>query len=97
MESLLNRSRAYVLAAWRRGAVGAALGSIRAYQLVVSPLLPSCCRFSPSCSHYTAEALRRHGVLGGLRLGLGRVLRCHPFHPGGLDPVPEEWSWKKGL
>ncbi|MDP3183552.1 MAG: membrane protein insertion efficiency factor YidD [Desulfobaccales bacterium] len=66
----------------------AALLFIRAYQLLASPLIPSCCRFAPSCSHYTAEALRRYGFMRGINLGLKRLLRCHPFHPGGLDPVP---------
>ena len=60
---------------------------IRAYQLLVSPVIPSCCRFAPSCSHYTQEALRRYGFWRGLGLGLGRLSRCHPFHPGGWDPV----------
>jgi len=67
-----------------------ALGLIRAYQLLISPLLPHCCRFVPSCSHYAAEALQRHGVWRGLGLSLKRLGRCHPFHPGGWDPVPEE-------
>lgn len=66
----------------------AALLFIRAYQLLASPLIPSCCRFAPSCSHYAAEALRRYGFMRGINLGLKRLLRCHPFHPGGLDPVP---------
>jgi len=61
---------------------------IRAYQLLLSPLLPSCCRFAPSCSHYAAEALGRYGFLKGLYLSLRRLGRCHPFHPGGWDPVP---------
>ncbi len=68
--------------------VWGALGLIRAYQLLVSPLIPACCRFSPSCSHYAAESLRRYGFWRGLYLGLRRLLRCHPFHPGGWDPVP---------
>jgi len=71
-----------------RGPVWGALLAIRAYQLLLSPLLPTCCRFHPSCSHYAAEALRRHGFFKGLHLGLWRLLRCHPFHPGGWDPVP---------
>ncbi len=68
--------------------VRVALWAIRAYQLLVSPLIPSCCRFAPSCSHYAAEALKRHGWRRGLYLSLRRLLRCHPFHPGGWDPVP---------
>lgn len=65
-----------------------ALGLIRAYQLMISPLIPHCCRFVPSCSQYAAEAFRTHGCVKGLGLSLKRLLRCHPFHPGGWDPVP---------
>ena len=61
---------------------------IRAYQLLLSPLLPPSCRFHPSCSHYAIEALRVHGPITGLWLGGLRLLKCHPFHPGGFDPVP---------
>ena len=65
-----------------------ALWSIRAYQLLIAPLFPACCRFAPSCSHYAAEAMARHGFRRGFYLSLRRLLRCHPFHPGGWDPVP---------
>jgi putative membrane protein insertion efficiency factor len=61
---------------------------IRGYQRVVSPVLPSSCRFWPSCSQYTLEAVDRYGVIRGTWLGLRRIARCHPFHPGGFDPVP---------
>ncbi len=61
---------------------------IRAYQWVVSPVLPPSCRFHPSCSRYAAQALERHGVFGGLLLAAIRLAKCHPFHPGGMDPVP---------
>jgi len=61
---------------------------IRAYQFVVSPLLGPTCRFAPSCSEYFIDATRRHGALLGSWLGVRRLLRCHPLHPGGLDPVP---------
>jgi uncharacterized protein len=62
---------------------------IRGYQLVVSPWLGDNCRFYPSCSQYTLEAIDRHGTLRGSWLGARRIACCHPFHPGGFDPVPE--------
>ncbi|MGC8494030.1 MAG: membrane protein insertion efficiency factor YidD [Syntrophobacteraceae bacterium] len=65
------------------------LGLLRAYQIFISPLFPQACRFAPSCSHYTYEAIETYGVPRGIYLGLRRILRCHPFHPGGYDPVPE--------
>jgi putative membrane protein insertion efficiency factor len=61
---------------------------IRAYQILLSPLLGANCRYYPSCSQYTIEAVRVHGVARGLWLGARRIVRCHPFHPGGYDPVP---------
>ena len=61
---------------------------IRAYQLLVSPLLGPRCRFYPSCSAYAVEALTTHGPLRGTQLAVWRLLRCHPWNPGGLDPVP---------
>ncbi len=67
---------------------------IRGYQRTLSPALPALlgpncgCRFAPSCSHYAVEALARHGLLAGTALAARRLLRCHPFHPGGIDPVP---------
>ena len=63
-------------------------GVIRLYQRLISPLLPSACRFDPSCSEYMRQAILKHGVSRGLWLGLGRVMRCHPWNPGGADPVP---------
>ncbi|MGB4704178.1 MAG: membrane protein insertion efficiency factor YidD [Candidatus Saccharicenans sp.] len=65
-----------------------ALGLIKAYQLLISPLLGSRCRFYPSCSEYTYEAIKKYGLLKGCWLGSRRLLRCHPWHPGGFDPVP---------
>jgi hypothetical protein len=64
------------------------LSLVRGYRHAVSPLLPPRCRFAPSCSAYAEEALTRHGVRGAW-LAVRRVARCHPFHPGGHDPVPE--------
>lgn len=63
-------------------------GFIRGYQLLISPMLGPRCRFYPSCSHYAQEALEIHGLRRGLWLALCRIGRCHPWHPGGLDPVP---------
>ncbi len=60
---------------------------IRGYQLLISPVLPQTCRFSPTCSQYAIEAIRLHGAGRGLLMAVRRVLRCHPFHPGGFDPV----------
>jgi len=62
---------------------------VRLYQLLLSPLLPPSCRFSPTCSAYAIEALRTHGAFVGSWLAARRLLRCHPFHPGGYDPVPD--------
>lgn len=64
------------------------IGLVRGYQLCVSPFLPPSCRFHPTCSAYAIEAIARHGALKGLWLALRRIGRCHPWHPGGHDPVP---------
>ena len=64
------------------------LAALRLYKRWISPMLPSACRFHPTCSEYMMEAVSRHGVLRGVWLGLRRIGRCHPFHAGGLDPVP---------
>lgn len=69
---------------------------IRLYRLLVSPLLPPACRFTPSCSEYAAEALRAHGLLPGSWLAVRRLARCHPWHPGGHDPVPEPAGASRG-
>jgi putative membrane protein insertion efficiency factor len=61
---------------------------IRAYQALVSPLLGPCCRFHPSCSAYCAEAIRKYGAFKGTIMGIQRLSKCHPFHPGGVDLVP---------
>jgi putative membrane protein insertion efficiency factor len=64
------------------------LGFVRVYQKLLSPLLGSNCRYHPSCSHYTYEAIEIHGAVKGSWFGVKRIGRCHPFHDGGFDPVP---------
>lgn len=71
------------------------IGIIRFYQVVISPLKPPTCRFYPTCSHYGLEAIKRFGPLKGGWLTIVRILKCQPFHPGGMDLVPEEWPSKK--
>jgi putative membrane protein insertion efficiency factor len=61
---------------------------VRGYQMVISPLLPPACRYTPSCSQYAIEALQRHGALKGTWIAARRIARCHPFRAGGHDPVP---------
>ena len=68
----------------------AAILLIRLYQMLISPWLGSRCRFHPTCSNYCIDALRQHGMVHGLWLGVKRIFKCHPFHPGGCDPVPDE-------
>ncbi len=62
---------------------------LRGYTHGISPYLPHCCRFHPSCSRYTHEAIEKHGLCQGSYLGAKRILKCHPWHEGGFDPVPE--------
>ena len=61
---------------------------IRAYRLLISPLFPPSCRFQPTCSQYALDAVERFGAIQGSWMAIKRILRCHPFHPGGYDPVP---------
>ena len=74
---------------------------VRIYQLVLSPLKQillgpsSGCRFYPTCSHYARESLRRHGIVAGSVLTVRRIMRCHPFRAGGLDPVPDALCWHR--
>ncbi|MBX3062071.1 MAG: membrane protein insertion efficiency factor YidD [Anaerolineae bacterium] len=65
-----------------------ALAFIRLYQITLSPLLPPSCRFEPSCSRYTYQAIERYGFLKGGWMGVRRIVRCNPLNPGGFDPVP---------
>nr|WP_199203612.1 membrane protein insertion efficiency factor YidD [Sporosarcina sp. P34] len=68
---------------------------IRFYQKFISPLSPPSCRFHPTCSHYAVEAMETHGALKGSWLAVMRILKCHPFHKGGFDPVPPKKSETK--
>lgn len=68
---------------------------IRLYQLTVGMVLPPSCRFHPSCSDYTIEAVARFGVAAGLLMGMFRILRCNPFMPGGFDPVPDHFTLRR--
>jgi len=65
-----------------------ALALLRSYKRLISPLLPPMCRFEPTCSVYMMQAVEKHGALRGVWLGVRRLARCHPFNPGGWDPVP---------
>lgn len=62
-------------------------GAISLYRRAISPLFPPCCRFTPTCSAYAMEAMARYGMLKGSQLAILRLLKCHPFHPGGYDPL----------
>jgi putative membrane protein insertion efficiency factor len=80
----------------KRAATWLLLAGVRFYQVILSPLMPSACKFYPSCSHYAAEAIARHGAARGARLAAARLWRCRPFTQGGYDPVPEETEDKRG-
>ena len=68
---------------------------IRFYKRFISPLFPPCCRFYPTCSTYAMQAIERFGAVKGLYLGLRRLLRCHPWSPGGIDEVPDTFRWRR--
>ena len=72
----------------RQAPARALIGLICFYRANLSPLHPACCRFTPTCSQYALEAVKKYGALRGGALALRRILRCHPFHKGGYDPVP---------
>lgn len=77
------------MAGRRRSVAGSAvIGAIRFYQRFISPLTGPHCRYAPTCSHYAVEAIGKHGLKRGGILAVRRLSRCHPFHPGGYDPVP---------
>jgi putative membrane protein insertion efficiency factor len=71
------------------------IGIIRFYQVVISPIKPPTCRFYPTCSHYGLEAITKFGAVKGSWLTIVRIVKCQPFHPGGMDPVPDEWPARK--
>ncbi len=73
------------------------VGAIKAYQNAISPILGPKCRFYPSCSTYAVGALQTHGPLKGSALATYRVCRCHPWQPGGLDPVPSKGAWRPDI
>lgn len=79
---------------WRTWPAQGAIALVRLYQRWLSPLLGPNCRYYPTCSHYAIGSIQQFGVWRGILLGLARILRCHPFHPGGYDPVPAVWSWQ---
>jgi uncharacterized protein len=70
-----------------RGARNGVIGLLRFYKRFISPMLPPSCRFTPSCSEYTLDAVSKYGALKGIGMGIVRILRCHPFSKGGFDPV----------
>ncbi|MDT8406365.1 MAG: membrane protein insertion efficiency factor YidD [Methylococcales bacterium] len=72
------------------------IGLIKFYRYFISPLLGSRCRFHPSCSQYALDALYAHGTVKGLWLSVCRLAKCHPYHPGGFDPVPKSTDKKNG-
>ncbi len=76
----------------RRALVAVLSAPVHLYRYAISPMMPPRCRFLPTCSEYALESLRRHGPLSGGWLAAARVCRCHPFNPGGIDPVPEHFS-----
>ena len=71
------------------------IGLIRVYQRFISPLFPPSCRYYPTCSNYSVQAIQKHGAIKGSIMGISRILRCHPFVKGGYDPVPEQFSIRR--
>lgn len=82
----MNRWASVVADRINQAAAAALIAAVRCYQIVISPLLGRSCRFQPTCSQYCIESLRRHGAVRGCWKGACRIVRCHPWHPGGYDP-----------
>ena len=76
------------LAALCAGLNAVLMGVVKAYRLLLSPWLGSACRFTPTCSQYAIEAIEKKGIIKGCWMAVKRICRCHPWHPGGVDPVP---------
>jgi putative membrane protein insertion efficiency factor len=94
-QNLMSTTARLALLGVQGGARLALLGAIRTYQYTLSVAFGPCCRFHPSCSHYGYEAVARFGALRGGWLAAKRIGRCHPWHAGGEDPVPEQWpGWR---
>lgn len=70
---------------------------VKFYQRFISPLFPPSCRYTPSCSNYMIQAIEKQGAIKGVTMGTARILRCHPFAPGGVDKVPNHFSLKRNL
>jgi len=90
----VDKQRVIALVKSLPGKLGVLL--IRFYQIVISPMFPSCCRYTPTCSEYGLQAVRRYGLLKGSWLTFKRILRCRPGGAVGYDPVPETFSWLAG-
>ncbi|MDT6981003.1 membrane protein insertion efficiency factor YidD [Levilactobacillus zymae] len=73
------------------------MGLVRGYQRWISPLFPPTCRYYPTCSTYMLQALAKHGAVKGSLMGIARILRCHPFVHGGVDPVPDHFSLRRNV
>ena len=71
----------------KKAPVKAAIGLVRGYRIFISPIKPPTCRFYPSCSQYALESLEKYGIIVGIYMSVKRIVKCHPYHPGGYDPV----------
>lgn len=97
MTAVRTRPPATVLAKLRAAIVWIVVLPIRGYQKFISPVTPASCKFHPTCSAYAVTAVRRHGPLKGPLLATFRLIRCHPWQAGGLDPVPTRGAWRPDI